>query len=245
LLLALVIGAVALYWSRFPVVIEPLLRFGDWNFVEWSLSWRSLSFALLLIPFAAVTFVKEISTLRKATLLLLAFVSVVPLVLHITSAHLLLLDIAIIIAAAACIKNITSAHSALDVLVSVAIIAASLVLVFALALRVEPAVSQEKLDSIASIAVLTEPGAHILVPVDADVPWVLGYSGRRIIASERSQLNRWTFQEWWMFRNGLMRDQADLLKRYQKPLYIYQSEPIVQENLCFRKVTQSLYRFAC
>ncbi|MFH1400315.1 MAG: hypothetical protein ABIH41_02250, partial [Nanoarchaeota archaeon] len=47
LLLALVIGAVALYWSRFPVVIEPLLRFGDWNFVEWSLSWRSLSFALL------------------------------------------------------------------------------------------------------------------------------------------------------------------------------------------------------
>lgn len=118
----------------------------------------------------------------------------------------------------------------------------------------KPLISEKELDIIKNLN-NTEKDSFVMTVSGSYGPWILGYSERRTIAPGLFDYDKWTYGEWITFWNTGDKDKAvEMLKTYQKPLYIYigEKDRINEKkfnNECFNKVFHEnrvkIYKFVC
>jgi len=89
---------------------------------------------------------------------------------------------------------------------------------------VRPLITEQQLEAVQWIADNTEEDAYVLA-TSYDAPWVLGWSGRRVIAPGLFEWNVHGKQEWVNFLKAGDVETAEIfLAAYQAPIYIYHSQ---------------------
>lgn len=98
----------------------------------------------------------------------------------------------------------------------------------------------------------TEPDAFVLVPAQEYMPFVYGWSGRKVIAPGFGEHDvYWTVPEWHQFWESNDRQlEKALLLRLPQPLYIFKGErtaPIATDlsGACFERINWRTYKFIC
>jgi hypothetical protein len=92
-----------------------------------------------------------------------------------------------------------------------------------LAADTRPLISKEQMETIRWLDTNTEEDAYVLATVN-DAPWVLGWSGRRVIAPGLFEWDRYEIGDWGVFFNtGDPAVAAEFLEGYESPVYIYYS----------------------
>lgn len=98
----------------------------------------------------------------------------------------------------------------------------------------------------------TEADSYILVTDQLYVPYVYGWSERRVIAPGYGEDDiYWTIPEWYEFwRSGDREKEKELLLKVPQPLYIYYGDRGSQTKLrlegeCFERVNWRTYKFVC
>jgi len=85
----------------------------------------------------------------------------------------------------------------------------------------EPLISPSEMAAIEALK-STEADAVVVSTSSHYSPWLLGYSGRRVVAPGLFEYDRWSIDEWrefWSTANGSKA--AEMLSVYEKPLYLY------------------------
>ena len=109
-------------------------------------------------------------------------------------------------------------------------------------------------DELAEIRLLakTEPNAYVLVTDRDYMPFVYGWSGRRVIAPGFGEFDTyWTIPQWHRFWESNNREtEKQLLLKLPKPLYIFKGErtaPIYTDvtGPCFTRINWRTFKFVC
>jgi len=113
-----------------------------------------------------------------------------------------------------------------------------------------PLISEEELEIISTL----ENNSYVLVTDSRYSPWVLGYSKSKTIAPGLFDYNIWDYEEWTKFWNAKPEESVEMLKVFEKPLYIFIGRNQRQNlntfnSTCFNKVLEQnrtyIYRFEC
>jgi hypothetical protein len=90
--------------------------------------------------------------------------------------------------------------------------------------NVRPLINEEQLEAVEWIKENAEDDAYVLAS-SSDAPWVLGWSGRRVIAPGLFEYNVHNKEEWFSFFDTKSPEAArEFLSTYGGPVYIYNSK---------------------
>ena len=135
------------------------------------------------------------------------------------------LDVIVIILAGFAIsqilgKTFQSYHSKLAVLL---FLFGTIYFLFNNVITTKPLISQEELNEIKSLAIITKENTFVMATNAYYAPWVYGYSQRRTIAPGLFEHdNKWAKEEWNIFWfTDDLEIRHKLLDRYERPLYIF------------------------
>ena len=92
--------------------------------------------------------------------------------------------------------------------------------VFGEALTAKPLISEEELNEIKTLQT-TEENAFAMATHKNYSPWILGYSERKTIAPGLFEYNKWNLQQWQDFWQSDSEKTIEMLKDYERPLYIH------------------------
>jgi len=109
-------------------------------------------------------------------------------------------------------------------------------------------------DELTEIALLrqTEPNAYVLVTDREYMPYVYGWSQRRVIAPRYGEFDTyWTIPQWHQFWESNNREtEKNLLLKLPNPLYIFKGDrttPIYTDlsGPCFQRINWRTFKFVC
>jgi len=213
-------------------------------------------FAIGYLPFGILGILMAL--LRKKisviTLWVLANAVIVYLKLAFYNRLIIQLDAGILIFASAGFLYLLRTSRRTGALVLLLLSISSGWMVLSRAISTEPLLSQDEFAAVLALR-NTEENAMVMSTTSHYSPWLLGYSGRRVIAPGLFGEDRWSVEDWrrfWSTKNSTRA--AEMLRIYRKPLYIY-TGPHTPGTLnkfkgeCFevfyRNEASVIYRFVC
>ncbi len=188
-----------------------------------------IEFSVAYLPFALVGFIL-LAIKRKWNGLFIFFIIIFVIVvarLFFFNRFIIALDIAAVILAAAgmsyTLLNRKDIWRYAGTGAAILILFASAIPTINLATDTRPLISEEQLEVIEWLGDNTEEDAYILATTN-DAPWVLGWSGRRVIAPGLFEWDRYEIDQWREFFNTKSPvAAAQFLEGYESPVYIYYS----------------------
>lgn len=159
------------------------------------------------------------------------------------------LDIAAIILAAIGFIQLINHNKKFGVIITVLLLLCAGVMVFKESINAKPLVDEQELSNIEYINTL-EPDAYVLSTSSYYSPWLLGYSGRKVIAPGLFDYDTHTKDEWIVFwETEDIEEIKNFMKDYPKPLYVYsgihQKNTVSKFPECFEQIKEGIYKYIC
>jgi len=162
------------------------------------------------------------------------------------------LDVAIIMLAGAGFYYLLRYNKKVGMIALMLLASSSFWSVYKGAMHAKPLIDDEELSTICSLKNIEED-AYVMAVTSYYSPWLLGYSGKKVIAPGLFDYNRWNYSQWrtfWRLNDG--EKAAEMLSIYRKPIYIYigKNDRINEEKFkhkSFKKILDKdgmkIYRF--
>jgi len=185
--------------------------------------------ALAYLPFSLIGFIYMLVK-KKWNSIFFAFVIIAVIIVGrilFYDRYIIPFDIIMIILAAVGISytllNLKGAFRVVGMVVLLLVLASSGIITIRDATQLEPLINTDQLAAIEWIEDNTEEDAFIIAS-SYDAPWVLGWSGRKVIAPGMFEWNEHNQQEWiTFFKTNDIDGATQFLDEYEQPLYIYSS----------------------
>jgi len=131
------------------------------------------------------------------------------------------LDTAIIMLAGAGFYYLLGYNKKVGMIILILLASSSFWSVYKEAVHTKPLIDEEELNIICGLEHIKED-AYVMAVTSYYSPWLLGYSGKKVIAPGLFDYNKWNYNQWKTFwRLGDGEKAAEMLSVYKKPVYIY------------------------
>ena len=219
----IIIGSLLLYIDKLKTTIVPGLTetfdIGAGTFIN-LLTYKAL--ILIYIPFLALG-LYYIFQNKKYNILFIWFLInffIVVFRLFFFNRYIIMLDLIAVIIIAIGLLEIVKDDRKIGILSILIIFFFLSYNVFGEALTVKPLISEQELNEIKELQ-KTEDEAFVMVTHKNYSPWILGYSERKTIAPGLFEYNKWNLQQWQDFWQSDSEKAKEMLKDYERPLYIH------------------------
>jgi len=163
------------------------------------------------------------------------------------------LDIALVLLAGFGFYYLIRYNKFFGVLILVLLASSAFYVTYQVTAHTEPLIDEEELSYISELQKVNED-AYVMTIHNFYSPWVVGYSGKKTIAPGLFEYDKWNYTQWKKFwSNSDPEVTSEMLKEYDKPIYIYIGKKIHLKNestysgVCFNKYLEEngviIYRF--
>lgn len=263
--------ALLFYIGRFKETIFLFIRpivvvhFGAGTFTTSS---NYLLLSLFYLPFAVLGLLilikKEKFSLKSNILFLWFIINALIVVFHLWfyKRFIVPLDISMIIFASLGMyffasQKLKQIHKIIRIIIVVLLIIFSGCITMKEAINAQPLINQQELEAIQQLN-QTEPQAVIMSTSGDYSPWLVGYSGRKVIAPGLFDYDNWTKEEWEFWYNSgdpkIAKDMIEVSYSNYKPIYIFVgAQQFIDErkfkDKCFElyleKEETKIYKYSC